>query len=214
MVCTYEKDPGAIYRKSIEIVRAEADLSRFDEAEASVAARVIHACGIVEIADDLQFSEGAVASGVAALAGGAPIISDCEMVAAGISLTVGHLMNPVLCLLNDPKVAPQAKAESTTRSAAQVPFWRGLQEGAVIAIGNAPTALFRLIEEIDAGAPLPAIVLGFPVGFVGSAESKQALVRSNPLIPHVALLGRRGGSAMAAAAVNALARLASGKGEE
>ena len=211
MTRIYEKDPGAIYRQSLEIVCSEADLSRFDEEEALVAARVIHACGTVGIADDLRFSEGAVARGIAAMESGALIISDCEMVAAGISLAASHLTNSVICLLNDPKVAPRAKAESTTRSAAQVPFWHDLQEGSVIAIGNAPTALFHLIEEIDSGAPLPAIVLGFPVGFVGSVESKQALVESNPAIPHAALLGRRGGSAMAAAAVNALARLASGK---
>jgi precorrin isomerase len=135
------------------------------------------------------------------------------MVAAGISLTASGLNNPVLTFLDHADLAGRAKAEATTRSAAQVPLWRPHQAGAIIAIGNAPTALFRLIEEIQAGAPMPAAVLGFPVGFVGAAESKQALTSVKSLIPHLALLGRRGGSAIAAAAVNALARIAAGRSQ-
>ena len=213
MSLDYLKDPDAIYRQSFETVRREADLSGLADAEATVAVRLIHACGMPDIIGDLGFSEGAVADAVAALASGAPILCDCRMVAAGISLGGAGTGNPVLCMLDQPAVAARARAEATTRSAAQVPLWRDDQDGAIIAIGNAPTALFRLIEEIQAGAPMPAIVLGFPVGFVGAAESKQALREADPAIPHAALGGRRGGSAMAAAAVNALVRLAAGSGE-
>lgn len=205
----YLRDPDAIYRQSFETVRREADLSGFDTAEAAVALRLIHACGMPEIATDLRFAPGAVAAGAAALAAGAPVLCDCRMVAGGVSLPVGF-NNPVLCLLDDPAVPGRAKAEGTTRSAAQVPLWRAHQAGAVIAIGNAPTALFRLIEEIEKGGPMPAIVLGFPVGFVGAAESKQALSERAGAVPHATLLGRRGGSAIAVAAVNALARIAAG----
>jgi precorrin-8X/cobalt-precorrin-8 methylmutase len=213
MALDYLKDPAAIYRLSFEIARAEADLSGFTEVEAQVAMRVIHACGMPEIARDLKFSNGAVDAATAALAMGAPILCDCTMVAAGISLTASGLNNPVLTFLDHAGLAGRAKAEATTRSAAQVPLWRPHQAGAIIAIGNAPTALFRLIEEIQAGAPMPAAVLGFPVGFVGAAESKQALTSVKSLIPHLALLGRRGGSAIAAAAVNALARIAAGRSQ-
>jgi precorrin-8X/cobalt-precorrin-8 methylmutase len=213
MALDYLKDPAAIYRLSFETARAEADLSGFTEAEAQVAMRVIHACGMPEIVDGLRFSAGAVDQAAKALAAGAPILCDCTMVAAGISLGASGLGNPVLTFLDHPALAARAKAEATTRSAAQVPLWFEHMEGAVIAIGNAPTALFRLIEEIQAGAPMPAAVLGFPVGFVGAAESKQALVEVEPVIPHAALLGRRGGSAIAAAAVNAVARIASGTGQ-
>ena len=204
----YLRDPTAIYRLSFETVAAEADLSIFTEAEAAVATRLIHACGMPDIAGDLRFSEGAVDAAARALNAGAPIICDCDMVAAGISLSASGLENPVLSFINAPDLPARAKTEETTRSAAQVPLWFDGLEGAVVAIGNAPTALFRLIEEIRAGAPMPAVVLGFPVGFVGAAESKQALVDENPIIPHAALLGRRGGSAIAAAAVNAIARVA------
>jgi precorrin-8X/cobalt-precorrin-8 methylmutase len=211
MALDYLKDPAAIYRLSFETARAEADLSSFTEVEAAVAMRVIHACGMPEIVGDLRFSVGAVEAAAEALAEGAPILCDCTMVAAGISLAATELDNPVLTFLGAPTLAQRAKAEATTRSAAQVPLWFDDMAGAVIAIGNAPTALFRLIEEIHAGAPMPAAVLGFPVGFVGAAESKQALVDADPAIPHMAILGRRGGSAMAAAAVNAVARIASGR---
>ena len=213
MALDYLKDPAAIYRLSFETVRAEADLSGFSETEAAVAMRVIHACGMPQIVSGLRFAAGAMEQAVAALSAGAPIICDCNMVAAGISLGVTGLENPILTFLDFPGLPERAKAEGTTRSAAQVPLWFDDMEGAVIAIGNAPTALFRLIEEIQAGAPRPAAVLGFPVGFVGAAESKQALVDASPEIPHAALLGRRGGSAIAAAAVNAIARIAAGKGQ-
>lgn len=204
----YLRDPDAIYRLSFETVAAEANLSGLSEAEAAVATRLIHACGMPDIADDLRFSKGAVDAAARALKVGAPILCDCEMVAAGISLSASGLENRVLSFINAPGLPARAKSEGTTRSAAQVPLWFDDLEGAVVAIGNAPTALFRLIEEIQAGAPMPAMVLGFPVGFVGAAESKQALVDATPTIPHAALLGRRGGSAIAAAAVNAIARIA------
>jgi precorrin-8X/cobalt-precorrin-8 methylmutase len=213
MALDYLRDPQAIYHLSYETARAEADLSRFPEAEAAVALRLIHACGMPEIASDLRFSAGAVEAAAEALTRGAPIICDCEMVGAGISLGAAGLDNQVLCFLGAAGLAEQARAANTTRSAAQVPLWIDALEGAVVAIGNAPTALFRLIEEIQAGAPMPAAVLGFPVGFVGAAESKQALVDAEPEIPHLTLLGRRGGSAMAAAAVNAVARIAKGLGQ-
>ena len=206
----YLRDPGAIYRLSFETVAAEANLAGLTKTEAAVATRLIHACGMPDIADDLRFSEGAVEAAARALKSGASIICDCDMVAAGVSLGASGLDNPVLSFIDDPSLAARAKAEKTTRSAAQVPLWFDRLEGAVVAIGNAPTALFRLIEEIHAGAPMPAVVLGFPVGFVGAAESKQALVDAVPAIPHAALLGRRGGSAIAAAAVNAIARIAVG----
>ena len=209
----YLKDPAAIYRLSFETVRREVDLSGFPAKEAEVAVRLIHACGMPEIFGDLKFSAGAIETAARALAAGAPVLCDCRMVAAGISLGATGLANPVLGFLDHPELAGRAKAENTTRSAAQVPLWRDHQAGAVIAIGNAPTALFRLIEEIQAGAPMPAAVLGFPVGFVGAAESKQTLVDATPEIPHATLLGRRGGSAMAAAAVNAIARIAAGSSQ-
>jgi precorrin-8X/cobalt-precorrin-8 methylmutase len=209
----YLKDPAEIYRLSFETVRAAADLSGFSEAEANVATRLIHACGMPEIVGDLRFSPGAMDAAADAIAAGAPILCDCNMVAAGISLGATGLDNPVLAFLDFPGLAERAAKQGTTRSAAQVPLWFDDMEGAVIAIGNAPTALFRLIEELRAGAPMPAAVLGFPVGFVGAAESKQALVEAVPEIPHAALLGRRGGSAMAAAAVNAIARDAAGRGQ-
>jgi precorrin-8X/cobalt-precorrin-8 methylmutase len=213
MALDYLKDPAAIYRLSFETVRAEADLSSFTKDEADVAMRLIHACGMPEIIGDLRFSNTVVEKAAKALASGAPILCDCTMVAAGISLAAIGLENPVMTFLDHPGLAERAKDEGTTRSAAQVPLWFEHMDGAVIAIGNAPTALFRLIEEIHAGAPMPAAVLGFPVGFVGAAESKLALVDAVPAIPHAALLGRRGGSAIAAAAVNAIARIASGSGQ-
>ena len=213
MALDYLKDPAEIYRLSFETVRIEADLSGFSEVEAAVALRLIHSCGMPEIVSDLRFSKGAMENATGALAAGAPILCDCNMVAAGISLGTTGLKNPILTFLDSPGLDEQAKQQGTTRSAAQVPLWFDNMEGAVIAIGNAPTALFRLIEEIQAGAPMPAAVLGFPVGFVGAAESKQALVAAVPEIPHAALLGRRGGSAIAAAAVNAIARVAAGMGQ-
>lgn len=207
----YEKDPAAIYRQSFEIVRAETDLSRFDADEAEVAVRLVHACGMPEIAPDLVFSTGAVVAGRASLAAGAPIICDAAMVAHGVTPKLLPAGNEVISLIRDPRLPDMAKAEGTTLSAAQVALWHDRLEGAVVSIGNAPTALFRLMESILAGGPRPAVILGFPVGFVGAAESKQALAATDGLPPFLTLPDRRGGSAMAAAAVNALSILA-GKG--
>ncbi len=204
----YLREPEAIYRRSFETARREADLSGLAPEEAAVALRLVHACGMPEVAAALRFAPGAVRRGAAALRAGAPVLCDCRMAAAGVSLRAAGLDNPVLCRIDDPEAAARARAEGTTRSAAQIPLWRPFLDGAVVAIGNAPTALFRLVEEIAAGAPMPAVVLGFPVGFVGAAESKQAVAEADPPVPHVVLPGRRGGSAMAAAAANALARLA------
>ena len=207
-VFSYEKDPDAIYRQSFEIVRAETDLSRFDPEETDVAVRLVHACGMPEIAADLIFGKGAVAAGRAALAAGAPVICDAAMVAHGITPRLLPKQNEVVCLIRDPHVRALAKEEATTLSAAQVELWREKLGGAVVAVGNAPTALFRLMELILEGGPRPAVILGFPVGFVGAAESKAALAETNGLPPYLTLQGRRGGSAMASAAVNALAILA------
>ena len=200
----YEKNPDAIYAKSFAAIRQEADLSRFSKAEAHVAERIIHSCGMIDAADDLVFSEGAAEAGRAALMGGAPVICDAEMVRHGIIARHLPKQNDVLCLLSDPRVQELALEEKTTRSAAQVPLWKDRMAGAVIAIGNAPTALFRLLELLDEGAPRPALILGFPVGFVGAAESKAELVSNPRGVPFIAIKGKRGGSAMAAAAVNAL----------
>lgn len=201
----YIRDPAVIYAKSFETIRAEADLSRFPRGMDALAVRLIHACGMVDLAADIAFSEDAYEAGRAALAAGAPVLVDAEMVAHGVIRRLLPKDNAVVCLLNDARVRPHAQAIGNTRSAAQVDFWADRLEGAVVAIGNAPTALFRLLETIAAGGPRPAVVLGFPVGFVGAAESKDALI-SNPWgLPYIAVRGRRGGSAMAAAAVNALA---------
>jgi precorrin-8X/cobalt-precorrin-8 methylmutase len=200
----YERDPAAIYAQSFATVRAEARLERFGAEEAELAIRVIHACGMVDVAETLIVSPGAVAAGRRALEAGAAVLCDCEAVASGVIRRALPCANPVLCTLNDPETPARATAEGTTRSAAAVGLWGERLAGAVVAIGNAPTALFRLLESLDAGAPRPALILGFPVGFVGAAESKAALARDPRGAAFVALPGRRGGSAMAAAAVNAL----------
>ncbi len=197
-------DPAEITARSFAIVEGEADLSRFDPGARSVAVRLIHACGMVDIAADLRFAPGAVAAGRAALAAGAPILVDARMVDAGITRARLPASNPVICTLDEPSVPGLAAAAGLTRSAAAVDLWVPRLAGAVVAIGNSPTALFRLLELLSYGAPRPAAILGFPVGFVGAAESKAALVATG--LPYLALLGRRGGSAIAAAAVNALAR--------
>ncbi|MCD2176730.1 precorrin-8X methylmutase [Rhizobium sp. C1] len=202
---TYIRDPAAIYAKSFETIRAEADLLRFPKGMDALAIRLIHACGMVDLAGDIAFSDGAFEIGQAALATGAPIFVDAEMVAHGIIRRLLPKTNEVICLLNDPRVRPLASEIGNTRSAAQVDLWGERLEGAVVAIGNAPTALFRLLELITAGGPRPAIILGFPVGFVGAAESKESLIGDSSIVPFIAVRGRRGGSAMAAAAVNALA---------
>jgi precorrin-8X/cobalt-precorrin-8 methylmutase len=200
----YIRDGAAIYRQSFATIRAEADLAGFDAAEARVAVRVIHACGMVEVARQIRFSPGFAAAARAALLGGAPVLCDAKMVAQGITRPRLPAANEVLCLLDDPRVPDHAKAIGNTRSAAALDFWGDRMGGAVVAIGNAPTALFHLLELLDAGAPPPAAVIGLPVGFVGAAESKAALAADNR-IPWMIVEGRLGGSAMAVAAVNALA---------
>ena len=200
----YEKDPSAIYAQSFATVRAEARLERFAPAMHPLMTRLIHSCGMVEIADRLAFTPGAVAAGHAALQAGAPVLCDCEMVGAGIIRRYLPAGNDVVVTLNDPSVPALAQKIGNTRSAAAVELWRDRIAGAVVAIGNAPTALFHLLELLDAGWPKPAVILGFPVGFVGAAESKAELARDPRGCEFVALRGRRGGSAMASAAVNAL----------
>jgi precorrin-8X/cobalt-precorrin-8 methylmutase len=200
----YIRDGAAIYARSFAIIRAEADLARFSAEEEPVAVRMIHAAGMVELAADIVFTPGAVAAGRAALAAGAPVLCDAQMVAHGITRARLPARNEVICTLADPRVAALAEALGTTRTAAALELWADHLAGAVVAIGNAPTALFRLLELIDAGAPRPAAVVGMPVGFVGAAESKAALLADGRL-PALVVTGRKGGSAMTAAAVNALA---------
>lgn len=201
----YEKDPSAIYAASFATVRTEARLDRFAPAMQPLVTRLIHSCGMIEIADRLAFSSGAAAAGYAALQSGKPILCDCEMVGAGIIRRYLPAENKVIVTLNDPSVPDHAKTIGNTRSAAAVELWGKHLDGAVVAIGNAPTALFHLLELLDAGAPKPAVILGFPVGFVGAAESKAELANDPRGCEFVALRGRKGGSAMASAAVNALA---------
>lgn len=202
----YLRDGNAIYERSFAIIRAEADLSRFSLEEAEIAIRMIHACGIVEIADRIVFGGPLVASARDALVRGAPILCDSEMVAHGISRARLPAQNAVICRLRDAAVPGLAAKLGTTRSAAAVELWAEQLEGSVVAIGNAPTALFHLLQLLGGGTPQPAAVVGIPVGFVGAAESKQALA-ANPLaVPYLTVRGRIGGSAMTAAAINALAR--------
>ncbi len=208
---SYIRDPRAIYARSFATVRAEADLTRFPADIAEVAIRLIHACGMVDLADDLAFSPDAAARGRAALTGGASVLCDCEMVAAGVIRRGLPSGVDVRVTLNDASVPGLAAELGTTRSAAAVTLWEPWLEGAVVAIGNAPTALFQLLEMIAAGGPKPALILGFPVGFVGAAESKAALEAAAP-VPYLALRGRRGGSALASAAVNGLALGLAGDG--
>ncbi len=201
---SYIRDGAEIYRRSFAIIRAEAKLDRFSAEEERVAVRIIHACGMVEIAADILFSPGAAKAGIAALAAGAPVLCDASMVADGVTRARLPAANEVVCTLRDGRVPGLAAAMATTRTAAAMDLWRDRLAGAVVAIGNAPTALFRLIEMIDAGAARPALVIGIPVGFVGAAESKDALAARCDLAS-IVVTGRRGGSAMTAAAVNALA---------
>ena len=201
----YVRDPSEIYRQSFATIRAEADLSRFGGAMEAVAIRLIHACGMTDLAADIAFSPGAAEAGAAALSNGAPIICDAEMVRHGIIRSRLPRENDVLCFLSDGRVPDLCERLATTRSAAQVDLWGPSLRGAVVAIGNAPTALFRLIERLEEGAPSPALILGFPVGFVGAAESKAALASLPHGVPFITVHGRRGGSAMASAAANALA---------
>jgi precorrin-8X/cobalt-precorrin-8 methylmutase len=202
----YIRDGAEIYRQSFAIIRREADLGRFSPDEEPVAVRMIHACGIVEAAADIVFSAGAVAAARAALTAGAPILCDAKMVAHGITRARLPRDNAVICTLDDPSVPALATRLGTTRSAAAMALWLDCIGGAVVAIGNAPTALFRLLEMLDEGAPPPACVIGMPVGFVGAAEAKEALMADGS-VPFVCVRGRKGGSAMTVAAVNALATI-------
>jgi precorrin-8X/cobalt-precorrin-8 methylmutase len=202
----YLRDGTEIYERSFAIIRAEADLAGFSADEAEIAVRMIHACGLVETAAHIVFGTGLVTAARGALQGGAPILCEAEMVAHGITRARLPAANDVVCTLRDPRVPALAEELATTRSAAALELWRDRLAGAVVAIGNAPTALYRLLDMLDAGAPKPAAILGIPVGFVGAAESKEALAADPHGVPYLIVRGRRGGSAMTAAAVNALAR--------
>ena len=201
----YLRDPQEIYRRSFAAIRTEADLSPLPETLQPLAVRLIHACGLPEIAENIAWGGDPVVAGETALKSGAPVLADVEMVRRGIIRSRLPADNEVVCTLHGDGVADSARAQATTRSAAALDQWRDRQQGAVVAIGNAPTALFRLLELLAAGAPKPALILGFPVGFIGAAESKEALIQHAGDIPFVTLRGRFGGSAIAAAAVNALA---------
>lgn len=201
---SYIRDGAEIYRNSFSTIRAEADLSRFAGHAEKVAVRLVHASGMVDIVADIDMSDDFAARSRAALLDGAPVLCDAKMVAFGITRSRLPAGNEVICTLDDPAVAALAREMGTTRSAAALELWRPRLAGAVVAIGNAPTALFRLLEIMDAGGPTPAAIVGIPVGFVGAAESKEAL-RTDGRCPYLVVKGRKGGSAMAAAAINALA---------
>ncbi|MBZ2409794.1 precorrin-8X methylmutase [Streptomyces albidoflavus] len=201
----YEKDGAAIYRESFATIRAEADLTGLPPDVAQVAVRMIHACGMTDLPRDLGHTPQVVARAREALRAGAPILCDANMVASGVTRKRLPADNEVICTLADPAVPELAARLGTTRSAAALELWRDRLDGAVVAVGNAPTALFRLLEMIEEGAPRPAAVIGVPVGFVGAAESKDALAAHPSGLDHLIVRGRRGGSAMAAAALNAIA---------
>ncbi|AMB44570.1 MULTISPECIES: precorrin-8X methylmutase [Methylobacteriaceae] len=200
----YIRDGGAIYARSFAMIRAESDLARWSGAAERVVVRMIHACGMTDLPRDVEMSEDFAAAGEAALKAGAPILCDVRMVADGVTRARLPVKNEVICTLGDPRVPGLAVEMGTTRSAAAMELWRAHLPGSVVAVGNAPTALFRLLELLDEGVAPPAAVIGIPVGFVGAAESKEALARDGR-VPFVVVHGRRGGSAMTAAAVNALA---------
>lgn len=203
----YIKDGEKIYEKSFAIIRNEADLSKFKEEEKDVAVRMIHACGIVKAAENFVFSDNFVNVAKEALQNGAPILCDAQMVAHGITRLRLPKENEIICTLSDPKTREIAKEIGNTRSAAALELWRDKLEGAVVAIGNAPTALFYLLEMLnDKNCPRPAAIIGFPVGFVGAAESKDELAKDEYKIPFAIVKGRMGGSAMTCAAINALAK--------
>jgi precorrin-8X/cobalt-precorrin-8 methylmutase len=202
----YIHDGTAIYERSFAIIRSEADLSRFSATEAEIAVRMIHACGLVQAAEHFVFSENFISAARAALLAGAPIFCDAEMVARGVTATRLPASNEVICTLRDSNTAQLAKEIGNTRSAAAIDLWGERMAGAVVAIGNAPTALFYLLEKLRDGAPKPAAIIGMPVGFVGAAESKDALAEKSYGVPYAIVRGRLGGSAMTAAALNALAR--------
>ena len=199
----YEKDGAEIYRRSFATIRAETDLTGLPEDVARVAVRMVHASGQVDLVADLAFSPGVVARAREALDAGAPVLCDAEMVASGVTRRRLPKDNDVVCTLNDPRTPALAADLGTTRTAAALELWRDRLDGAVVAIGNAPTALFHLLEMVERGAPRPAAVLGIPVGFVGAVESKDALAATD--LEHLVVRGRRGGSAITAAAVNAVA---------
>jgi precorrin-8X/cobalt-precorrin-8 methylmutase len=200
----YVREGAEIYRRSFAIIRSEADLSRFSGTAERVVVRMIHACGMTDLPKDVDFSADFAERAEAALKRGAPILCDAKMVANGITRARLPANNEVICTLDDPRVPALAAELGNTRSAAAMELWRERLEGALVVFGNAPTALFHLLEMLDAGAPKPAAVIGIPVGFIGAAESKEALARDGR-VPYLVVHGRRGGSAMAAAAVNALA---------
>jgi precorrin-8X/cobalt-precorrin-8 methylmutase len=205
MKMIYKKDAEAIYRESFSIIRAEADLSAFPQNLARVVVRMIHACGMTDLPQYVAASSGAAEIGMQALRAGATILCDTNMVANGITRSRLPSSNGVFCTLGDPRSAGLAKKLETTRSAAALELWRDKLERSIVVIGNAPTALFRLLEMLDEQSPRPSLIIGVPVGFVGAAESKAALM-ANPLnLAYITIQGRRGGSAIAAAAVNALA---------
>ena len=199
----YEKDGAEIYRQSFATIRAEADLDGLPEDVARVAVRMIHACGQVDLARDVAWSADVVSRARTALLAGAPVLCDAEMVASGVTRKRLPAFNEVVCTLNDPRTPDLAREMGTTRTAAALHPWGDRLDGAVVAIGNAPTALFHLLEMVAAGAPRPAAVIGIPVGFIGAVESKDALTASD--LEHLVVRGRRGGSAITAAAVNAIA---------
>jgi precorrin-8X/cobalt-precorrin-8 methylmutase len=204
-VTHYLRDGADIYRQSFATIRAEADLAGLPIDLAQVAVRMIHACGMTDLAADIGYSPGVVASARAALQAGAPIFCDAQMVASGITRRRLPADNDVMCMLSEPEVPALARELATTRSAAALELWRDRLAGSVVAIGNAPTALFRLLEMVEAGAPRPAAVIGIPVGFIGAAESKQALATHHSALEYLIVRGRRGGSAITAAAINAIA---------
>lgn len=202
----YLRQGDEIYRKSFAMIRAEANLEGLPADLAQVAVRLIHACGMTDLVDDLVAAADAVSAGRKALQQGAPILCDAQMVAYGVTRQRLPANNEVICTLNDPRVPEIAQQIANTRSAAAIELWKPHLAGAVVAFGNAPTALFRLLELLDEGIAKPALILGFPVGFVGAAESKAELAANSRGIPFITLHGRRGGSAIAAAAINALAK--------
>jgi precorrin-8X/cobalt-precorrin-8 methylmutase len=203
-VIDYLRDGAEIYRHSFATIREEADLAILPDDVAGVAVRMIHSCGMVDLVDDLRYTLDVVESGRAALEAGAPVLCDAKMIASGITRKRLPAANEIVCTLDDPRVPGLAERMGTTRSAAALELWRDRLPGSVVAIGNAPTALFRLLELLDEGVGAPAAIIGVPVGFVGAAESKVELAKVSPA-PYLVVHGRRGGSAMAVAAVNALA---------
>lgn len=204
----FERDPAAICEQSFRMVRAETPLDHLPPGVDEIAVRIVHACGMPEIAARLAWSADVASAAITALCAGAPVLCDCEMVAAGVNRRILPAQNPVIITLNAPETHARAAELGATRSAAAVELWRPHLAGAVVAIGAAPTALFHLLEQIDAGGPKPAAILGFPVGFVGAAQSKAELAARPRGVPFLILRGRRGGAAMASAAVNALAEQA------